>query len=332
MKVAVMGAGAIGGYFGGMLARAGHDVTLIARGEHLRAILQDGLQMRTEAGDFSVRCGATQNPAEVGTVDLALLTTKTYHNVDSIPAMAPMIGSETAVLSLQNGIDSYLPVAERFPDAIVLPGAAYIEASRLGPGAVRQAGAVVRIVTGGMRDSDPGHGRRAAGICAAFRDAGVPAEASDDIDVTLWSKFLFIATMAGGNVAGPGVSGGAAAPTGMAQDCGGLYARDRGYGSGVRGGSGVRHCCQHPGIHGVIQRGDAGFDARGSGGRAAPGTGGIERRGGARRRAGGFADTDQRCDLRGAATLCDRVAIIRRSHQNGTVSMVGCPNRLILWR
>ena len=197
MKVAVMGAGAIGGYFGGMLARAGHDVTLIARGEHLRAILQDGLQMRTEAGDFSVQCRATQNPAEVGTVDLALLTTKTYHNVDSIPAMAPMIGSETAVLSLQNGIDSYLPVAERFPDAIVLPGAAYIEASRLGPGAVRQAGAVVRIVTGGMRDSDLGHGRRAAAICAAFRDAGVPAEASDDIDVTLWSKFLFIATMAG---------------------------------------------------------------------------------------------------------------------------------------
>ena len=197
MKVGVMGAGSIGGYFGGMLARGGHDVTMIARGEHLAAIRSNGLRMQTEAGEFVVRCEATDRPEEVGPVDLALLTTKTYHNVEAVPAMAPMIGNDTAVLSLQNGIDSYLPVVDRFPDAIVLPGAAYIEAGRLGPGAVRQGGAVVRIVTGGVRNSPTTHGQRAAEICAAFRDAGVPADASDDIAVTLWTKFLFIATMAG---------------------------------------------------------------------------------------------------------------------------------------
>ena len=197
MKVAVMGAGSIGGYFGGMLARAGHEVTLIARGDHLDAIRRHGLRMQTESGDFTVPCQATDAPADIGPVDLALLTTKTYHNAAAVPAMTPLIGDDTAILSLQNGIDSYLPVAEQFPQAITLPGAAYIEASRLGPGAVRQGGAVVRIVTGGMRGSPPAHQQRAAEICAAFRDAEVPAEAADDIAVTLWTKFLFIATMAG---------------------------------------------------------------------------------------------------------------------------------------
>ncbi len=197
MKVAVMGAGSIGGYFGGMLARDGHDVTLIARGEYLGAIRANGLQMHTEAGDFTAACSATADPDDVGPVDLALLTTKTYHNVDAVPAMAPMIGPDTAVLCLQNGIDSFQPLLDAYPDAIVLPGAAYIEASRLGPGVVRQAGPVVRIVTGGARGSDASHGARAVEICGAFQAAGVPAEASDDIAVTLWTKFLFIATMAG---------------------------------------------------------------------------------------------------------------------------------------
>ena len=197
MKVAVMGAGSIGGYFGGMLARDGHDVTLIARGDHLDAIRRDGLRMQTEAGDFVVPCSATDHPSEVGPVDLALLTTKTYHNADAVPSMAPLVGPNTAVLCLQNGIDSYQPLLDTFTDAIVLPGAAYIEASRLGPGAVRQAGPVVRIVTGPVRGADPSHGQRAQEICAAFQASGVPAEANDDIAVTLWTKFLFIATMAG---------------------------------------------------------------------------------------------------------------------------------------
>ena len=197
MKVAVMGAGSIGGYFGGMLACAGHDVTLIARGDHLNAIRSNGLLMHTQKGDFTVPCAATDRPAEVGPVDLALLTTKTYHNAVAVPAMADMIGPETAILCLQNGIDSYLPLLDAFPGAVVLPGAAYIEAGRSGPGVVTQAGDIVRIVTGSIRGSDPSHQQRAEAICAAFRDATVPAEAESDIAVTLWTKFLFITTMAG---------------------------------------------------------------------------------------------------------------------------------------
>lgn len=197
MKVAVMGAGSIGGYFGGMLARAGHDVTLIARGDHLDAIRRNGLIMRTQAGEFTVPCSATDRPSGVGPVDLALLTTKTYHNPVAVPEMAPMVGPDTAVLCLQNGIDSYEPLVDAFSDATVLPGAAYIEAGRSGPGVVTQAGDIVRIVTGSIRGSDASHQARAEAVCAAFRDAGVPAEASDDIAITLWTKFLFITTMAG---------------------------------------------------------------------------------------------------------------------------------------
>lgn len=188
----------MGGYCGGMLARGGHDVTLIARGAHRDAIRRNGgLRMATEAGSYTANCRATDRPAEVGRVDLALLTTKTYHNAEAVPAMAPLIGPDTAALCLQNGIDSYAPLLAEFPNAIVLPGAAYIEASRPEPGAVRQVGDIVRIVAGSAPGSDAAHRQRAVQICAAFREAGAPAEAAEDIAVTLWTKFLFIATMAG---------------------------------------------------------------------------------------------------------------------------------------
>ena len=192
-----------------MLARDGHEVTLVARGAHLDAIRRDGLRMQTEAGDFTVAVGATDEPASIGAVDLALLTTKTYHNPVAVPAMAPLVGADTAVLCLQNGIDSWHPLRAAYPAAVILPGAAYIEANRPEAGVAQQAGPVVRIVTGGV-DGGSGSGvsgndpapdadgqSRAADICAAFRRAGVPAEASDDIAVALWTKFLFIATMAG---------------------------------------------------------------------------------------------------------------------------------------
>lgn len=198
MKAAVMGAGGVGGYFGGMLARGGHEVTLIARGAHGDAIRRNGgLRMATEGGSYTAYCNVTDRPAEVGPVDLALLATKTYHNAVAVPAMAPLMGPDTAALCLQNGIDSYAPLLAEFPDAVVLAGAAYIEASRPEPGLVRQAGDIVRVVAGSAQGSEPAHRQRAVEICAAFREAGVAAEVSDDIAVALWTKFLFIATMAG---------------------------------------------------------------------------------------------------------------------------------------
>ena len=198
MRIAVMGAGSIGGYFGGMLARAGNQVTLIARGEHLEAIRSNGLRIQTDAELLTIPCGdylnATDDPREVGPVDLALLTVKTYQNDVAIPAMAPMVGSHTAVLCLQNGIDSYQSASTALGAERVLPGAAYIEAARLGPGLLSQSGSVVRIAFGEPDGSDTGRGRL---IRDALTEAGINVQFSQDIRHTLWTKFLFIATMAG---------------------------------------------------------------------------------------------------------------------------------------
>ncbi len=194
MRIAVMGAGGVGGYLGGMLARAGHDVSLIARGEHLAAIRERGLRVVRDNEEFTAKCFSTDNPSEVGEVELALLTVKTYQNPAAVPSVSPMVGVDTAVLCLQNGIDSYAAAAGAFGQSRVLPGAIYIEAGREGPGVVRQAGDVVRVVFGEI-GRDPSV--RSQAIADAFNAAGVPAELTADIRAGLWRKFLFIATMAG---------------------------------------------------------------------------------------------------------------------------------------
>ena len=194
MRIAVMGAGSVGGYLGGMLARGGHDVSLIARGAHLAAIRERGLRVVRDNEEFTVNCAATGNPTDVGPVEVALLTTKTYQNVEAVPAMAPMVGPHTTVLCLQNGIDSYLTPAEAFGAERVMAGAVYIEAGRDGPGVARQAGDVVRVVFG---EPDGTLSERGQAIADALNSSGIPAELTDDLRTGLWSKFLFIATMAG---------------------------------------------------------------------------------------------------------------------------------------
>ena len=194
MKIAVMGAGSIGGYFGGMLAQGGHQVTLIARGAHRQAIEAHGLKIITDEREFLVRCATTDNPNSVGPVELVLLTVKTYHNPQAVPAMLPLIDGDTSILCLQNGIDSYQAVAQAVGLEKVLPGAAYIEASLARPGVVRQSGQVVRIVFGELDGSDSERGQL---ILQALMQSGIPAQFTQDIQQTLWTKFLFIATMAG---------------------------------------------------------------------------------------------------------------------------------------
>ena len=194
MKIAVMGAGSIGGYFGGMLSQGGHQVTLIARGAHLKAIQDSGLKIITDDREFIFRCDATDNPNSVGPVELVLLTVKTYHNSQAVPAMLPMVAADTSVLCLQNGIDSYQAAAQIVGAEKILPGAAYVEASLAGPGVVRQSGQLVRIVFGEM---DGVNSDRGSLILQALEQSGIPAEFTQDIQRTLWTKFLFIATMAG---------------------------------------------------------------------------------------------------------------------------------------
>ena len=107
MKIVVMGAGGVGGYFGGLLARLGLDVSFIARGAHLEAIVKSGLKVVSDlSGEFIVHSNATDDPQTIGHAELVIYSVKMYHNVDAIPAIAPLIGPDTIILPLQNGIDT----------------------------------------------------------------------------------------------------------------------------------------------------------------------------------------------------------------------------------
>ena len=194
MRIAVMGAGSTGGYFGGMLSRGGHDVSLVARGAQLEAIRANGLLVVRDDDEFTVQCLATDDPAKIGPVDLVLLCVKTYQNETAIPLMVPLVGADTTVLCLQNGVDSYLTATEILGGQTVLPGAAFIEASKLGLGQVRQTGSLVRVIFG---ETDGLETSRCLAIREAFIDSGIPAEVLPDIGVGQWEKFLFITTMAG---------------------------------------------------------------------------------------------------------------------------------------
>ena len=194
MRIAVMGAGSIGGYFGGMLAQSGHDVTLIARGKHLETIRKDGLTIVNDDGRFSVNCDATEDLTSIGIVDLVLLTVKTYQNEMAIPPLRSLIDSKTSILCLQNGMDSYQSITRLLQIQDPLPGAAYIEASVQSPGIIRQSGTVVKIVFGELNGTLSSRGTEIQNVLS---ESQIDSQFTTNILKTLWTKFLFISTMAG---------------------------------------------------------------------------------------------------------------------------------------
>ena len=194
MRIAVLGAGAVGGYFGAVLARAGNPVVMIARGENLEAMQQHGLRVQSHWGKFEAPVLATDDPMAVGPVDLVLYCVKTYQNSDALPSLRPLVGYDTMVITVQNGVDSYASMSEALDRDNVLPGAVYIEAARTGPGQIRQAGGVVRFVFGEKEGpSTP----RCLPITEVFLEAGIEVQTSQDMPKELWSKSLFITVLAG---------------------------------------------------------------------------------------------------------------------------------------
>jgi 2-dehydropantoate 2-reductase len=193
MKLAVFGAGGLGGYFGGRLAQAGVDVHLIARGDHLAA-LRDRLQVRSPRGDIDMVLPATDDPAEIGPCDVVLLCVKTYDTASAVDRMAPLLHGGTAVVSLQNGIDSEDVIAARIGSRHVMGGAAFIFASVAEPGVIVDAGGPGSLVFGEL---DGSRSPRAERLLEACEAAGIPAELVSDIRVRLWDKFAFICAQAG---------------------------------------------------------------------------------------------------------------------------------------
>jgi len=190
-----VGTGGTGGYFGGLLAQREHDVTFIARGAHLQAIRTNGLQIKSVFGDFLVKpAQATDQPADVGAVDLMLFCTKTYDTDEAARQAMPLIGGETTVLSLQNGVDAAERIGKYAGMQHMIAGATWISSAVEAPGIIKQVSDFRRVVMGELTgQSTP----RLRAAFEAFKEAGLTAETSDNILGVLWEKFVFISAASG---------------------------------------------------------------------------------------------------------------------------------------
>ncbi|MBI1993660.1 MAG: 2-dehydropantoate 2-reductase [Deltaproteobacteria bacterium] len=178
MRIAVVGAGAVGGYFGARLAAAGHEVGFVARGRHLEEARREGLKIKSVQGDLHIRALFTSEPREIGPVDLILFCVKSYGTEEAAGKMVPLIGKETAILSLQNGIDN--------PDKIA-SGVVYIAAEILAPGTIGHS-AGGRIVLGEL---DGRASEQAKAVRELFAAAGVPCDVSAEIRKVMWGKLVW---------------------------------------------------------------------------------------------------------------------------------------------
>lgn len=190
-----MGSGAVGGYFGAVLARAGHDVTFIARGEHLETIRARGLRVESvTSGNFTVEANAVPAPDGSQKADLALFCVKAYDNEKAIATMATGVWPNTTILTLQNGLGSGDELAQAFGSDNILLGVTYIDAVKKHGGVVSEHGGGCNIIFGVENGDRTG---RAVCVHKVFRDAGIDATLSSTVTVDLWSKLIFICALSG---------------------------------------------------------------------------------------------------------------------------------------
>lgn len=196
MKIAVMGSGGVGGFFGGRLAHAGYDVTFVARGAHLAEMRRNGLIIENrEQGDIHVpRVKATDDPAFIGPVDVVLIAVKLWDTEAVARAVRPIVGPRTAVLSLQNGVIKDDILKRELGRSNVMGGVAYVGTTIARPGVIRQTGTLQRLIFG---EYDGKRSERAEAFLAALLKAGIDAELSTDIRRTLWEKYVFLVGLSG---------------------------------------------------------------------------------------------------------------------------------------
>jgi 2-dehydropantoate 2-reductase len=190
MKIAIVGSGGVGGYFGGRLSRAGFDVTFIARGPHLEAMRAGGLEIESPLGCFHLQpVQATGDPSMVGVVDVILFAVKSWDMEQAARAMLPMTGPSTAVISLQNGVEKDDLLRSILPFGYVPGGVCYIASHIARPGLIVHTGTMQRLIFG----DDQG---RCAALANAFleccRRSGIDAEIRRDIERAIWEKFVFL--------------------------------------------------------------------------------------------------------------------------------------------
>lgn len=186
-RIAVMGAGAVGGYFGARLAASGQEVVFVARGRHLEAMKGHGLRVKSIQGNLHIRSQFTSDPEEVGPVDLILFCVKSHDTEQAGKRMAPLIGEKTSILSLQNGVDNPDKIAAHWGKDRILAGAAYIGARITAPGTIEHR-AAGRITLGEL---DGGITQETKDLCDLFNKAQVPCTISPKIRKVLWGKLVW---------------------------------------------------------------------------------------------------------------------------------------------
>lgn len=194
MRIAVIGAGGVGGAFGAALAKAGADVTFVARGAHLKAMRDNGLRIEGDRGETHLQpTRATDDPAGIGPVDYVLFCVKLWDVESAGSAIKPLVGPDAAVITLQNGIDSHERLIPILGQRAVMPGVAQISATIAAPGVIRQTGTFMRLVFG---EPDGGRSARAEAFLAVCQKAGFDATNSGQILTDLWMKFILLASNA----------------------------------------------------------------------------------------------------------------------------------------
>jgi len=198
MRFAIVGSGAVGGYFGAKLARAGQDVTFIARGAHLEAIRARGLEVKSaKLGDFVVRAAAESDTTRVGPVDVAIVSVKAYDNATALPMLKPLIGPGTVVLTLQNGVDSVDECAAIAGRDHVLGGTTYVATALEGPGLIVQTGVHRSIIFGEVDGDTSRITARVQAIADVLASADIHVTPVADARVPIWDKFVYLAAFSG---------------------------------------------------------------------------------------------------------------------------------------
>lgn len=195
MRIAVMGTGGVGGYFGARLAQAGHEVAFVARGGQLAALRARGLRVQSQLGDAHLpNVEVTDEPAEIGPVDFVLFTVKLWDTLEAAEAVKPLLRTQTAVVSFQNGVVKDDILRQALGAEHVIGGVTYIAATIAEPGVIRHSGTLQKLVFG---EYDGSQSPRVRQFCEACADSGIDAEISDRIEQAIWEKFVFLVGLSG---------------------------------------------------------------------------------------------------------------------------------------
>lgn len=195
MRIYIVGTGAVGGYFGGLLAKAGLDLTFVARGENYKAIKENGLVVKSVIGDFVVKpAQVVKKISEIANPDLIIFSVKTYDTEDVAKELASVVNRNTIILTFQNGVDNDTKIKRFIANAQIYPGVAYVIVAKTKPGIIEQTGGLRKLIFGDRENpSNP----ELQEIEIVMRDAGIDAIFSDDITRDIWKKFMIICPFSG---------------------------------------------------------------------------------------------------------------------------------------